>query len=59
MLIGAAMPARAATCRALHSYTIWAARQLFIEKETGTLERGKFADISSGIAIYTRFPRRS
>jgi predicted amidohydrolase YtcJ len=31
---------------ALRSYTIWAARQLFIDKETGSLERGKFADIA-------------
>ena len=37
---------------ALRSYTIWAARQLFIEKETGSLERGKFADI----AIWDRDP---
>jgi predicted amidohydrolase YtcJ len=31
---------------ALRSYTIWAARQLFIDKQTGSLERGKSADIS-------------
>jgi predicted amidohydrolase YtcJ len=37
---------------ALRSYTIWAARQLFIDKETGSLERGKSADI----AIWDRDP---
>jgi predicted amidohydrolase YtcJ len=37
---------------ALRSYTIWAARQLFMEKQTGSLERGKFADI----AIWDRDP---
>jgi len=30
---------------ALKSYTIWAARQLFLEKETGTIEAGKWADL--------------
>ncbi len=37
---------------ALRSYTIWAARQLFLEKQTGSLERGKSADI----AIWDRDP---
>jgi predicted amidohydrolase YtcJ len=37
---------------ALRSYTIWAARQLFMEKQTGSLERGKSADI----AIWDRDP---
>ena len=37
---------------ALRSYTIWAARQLFIEKQTGSLERDKSADI----AIWDRDP---
>ena len=31
---------------ALKSYTIWAARQLFLEKEVGSLEVGKQADIA-------------
>jgi predicted amidohydrolase YtcJ len=31
---------------ALKSYTIWAARQMFLEKETGSLEVGKQADIA-------------
>ena len=31
---------------ALKSYTIWAARQLFLEKEIGSLEVGKQADIA-------------
>ena len=31
---------------ALKSYTKWAARQLFLEAETGTLEAGKSADIA-------------
>jgi predicted amidohydrolase YtcJ len=31
---------------ALHSYTIWAARQLFLEKRVGSLETGKDADIA-------------
>jgi predicted amidohydrolase YtcJ len=37
---------------ALRSYTIWAARQLFMEKQTGSLGRGKSADI----AIWDRDP---
>ncbi len=37
---------------ALRSYTIWAARQLFVDKQTGSLERGKFADI----AVWDRDP---
>jgi predicted amidohydrolase YtcJ len=37
---------------ALRSYTIWAARQLFVEKQTGSLERGKSADL----AIWDRDP---
>jgi predicted amidohydrolase YtcJ len=37
---------------ALRSYTIWAARQLFVDKQTGSLERGKSADI----AIWDRDP---
>lgn len=31
---------------ALRSYTAWAARQIFLEKEVGTLEAGKRADIA-------------
>ena len=31
---------------ALKSYTVWAARQLFLEKEVGSLEVGKQADIA-------------
>jgi predicted amidohydrolase YtcJ len=31
---------------ALKSYTQWAARQLFLENETGTLEAGKSADVA-------------
>ncbi|MEP6884882.1 MAG: amidohydrolase [Gammaproteobacteria bacterium] len=38
----------------LRSYTIWAARQLFREKQTGSLERGKYADF----AIWDRDPYR-
>jgi hypothetical protein len=30
----------------LRSHTIWAARQMFLEKEIGSLERGKRADIA-------------
>jgi predicted amidohydrolase YtcJ len=37
---------------ALRSYTIWAARQLLQEKQTGSLERGKSADF----AIWDRDP---
>jgi predicted amidohydrolase YtcJ len=37
---------------ALRSYTIWAARQLFMVKQTGSLERDKSADI----AIWDRDP---
>ncbi len=31
---------------ALRSYTIWAARQMFLEKKVGSLEEGKYADIA-------------
>jgi predicted amidohydrolase YtcJ len=31
---------------ALRSYTIWAARQLFLEAEVGSIEVGKQADIA-------------
>jgi predicted amidohydrolase YtcJ len=31
---------------ALRSYTVWAARQLFLEDKIGTLEVGKYADIA-------------
>jgi predicted amidohydrolase YtcJ len=37
---------------ALRSYTIWAARQLFMERRTGSLEPGKSADI----AVWDRDP---
>jgi predicted amidohydrolase YtcJ len=37
---------------ALRSYTSWAARQLFLEKQTGSLEAGKSADL----AIWDRNP---
>jgi predicted amidohydrolase YtcJ len=37
---------------ALRSYTAWAARQLFLEKETGTVEVGKWADL----AVWDRNP---
>jgi predicted amidohydrolase YtcJ len=37
---------------ALRSHTLWAARQLFLEKQTGSLEVGKLADI----AIWDRNP---
>ena len=37
---------------ALRSYTAWAARQLFIEQQTGSLEPGKWADI----AVWDRNP---
>ncbi len=37
---------------ALRSYTVWAARQLFIEDEAGSLERGKSADV----AVWDRNP---
>jgi predicted amidohydrolase YtcJ len=37
---------------ALRSYTIWAARQLFLEQRTGSLEVGKDADI----AVWDRNP---
>ncbi len=37
---------------ALRSYTIWAARQLFLEKQIGSLEIGKDADI----AVWDRDP---
>jgi predicted amidohydrolase YtcJ len=37
---------------ALKSYTIWAARQLFLEKEIGSLEVGKQADV----AVWDRDP---
>ncbi len=37
---------------ALKSYTIWAARQIFEEKDTGSLEPGKWADL----AVWDRNP---
>ena len=37
---------------ALRSYTTWAARQLFLESRTGSLEGGKDADI----AVWDRNP---
>jgi predicted amidohydrolase YtcJ len=37
---------------ALRSYTIWAARQLFLDDRTGSLEVGKDADI----AVWDRNP---
>jgi predicted amidohydrolase YtcJ len=37
---------------ALRSYTAWAARQVFLEKETGTIEAGKWADF----AVWDRNP---
>jgi predicted amidohydrolase YtcJ len=37
---------------ALRSYTIWAARQLFAEQQTGSLEPGKSADL----AVWDRNP---
>lgn len=37
---------------AMKSHTIWAARQIFLEKQTGSLEVGKLADI----AIWDRNP---
>ena len=40
---------------AMKSHTIWAARQIFLEKQTGSLEVGKLADI----AIWDRNPYAS
>jgi predicted amidohydrolase YtcJ len=37
---------------ALKSYTIWAARQIFADKQTGSLETGKWADL----AVWDRNP---
>jgi predicted amidohydrolase YtcJ len=37
---------------ALRSYTIWAARQIFSEQQTGSVETGKWADL----AIWDRNP---
>ena len=37
---------------ALRSYTIWAARQIFLEQQTGSVETGKWADL----AIWDRNP---
>ncbi len=37
---------------ALRSYTIWAAHQIFLENRTGSLERGKDADL----AVWDRDP---
>jgi predicted amidohydrolase YtcJ len=37
---------------ALKSYTIWAARQIFAETETGSVETGKWADL----AVWDRNP---
>ncbi|MFQ5690718.1 MAG: amidohydrolase [Gemmatimonadota bacterium] len=31
---------------ALHSYTIWGARQMFLERKIGSIEVGKYADIA-------------
>lgn len=49
----ATAPATAAA-PALRSYTAWAARQLFLETRTGSLEVGKDADI----AVWDRNPYR-
>jgi hypothetical protein len=37
---------------ALKSYTIWAARQLFLEQKVGSIEKGKEADL----AVWDRDP---
>ncbi len=37
---------------ALRSYTVWAARQMFLEEVTGSIEPGKYADI----AVWDRDP---
>jgi predicted amidohydrolase YtcJ len=44
---------------ALRSYTEWAARQLFLENETGTIEVGKWAILPCGIEISIPFQRTS
>jgi predicted amidohydrolase YtcJ len=31
---------------ALRSYTLWAARQMFLEEKTGSIEVGKYADLA-------------
>jgi predicted amidohydrolase YtcJ len=31
---------------ALRSYTLWAARQMFLDEQTGSIEPGKYADIA-------------
>ena len=40
---------------ALRSYTIWAARQMFLEDKIGSIEVGKYADI----AVWDRDPYRA
>ena len=37
---------------ALRSYTVWAARQFFLEEVVGSIEPGKYADI----AVWDRDP---
>ncbi|MCX5766709.1 MAG: amidohydrolase family protein [Gemmatimonadetes bacterium] len=37
---------------ALRSFTIWAARQMFLEKKIGSVEVGKYADL----AVWDRDP---